>query len=228
MLGTIEFGRSPGLDETPMTLEELRESAGAFLASTCRSKLRAGPDRMRCAGSTGRTAAAATYREGTCSAARRRRACPLGDGWAGLNLGLQDAVNLGWKLAAEVNGWAPDGLLDTYDSERRPVGERVMMQSLSQTALMAPGPEIEALRTLLGELMEQPSVGRTWRSAGRLRRPLRRGGPAPPVRAPGARPDAGRRPPCRRTVAHAARYCSTCPEALPRRSPARGPAGSTW
>jgi hypothetical protein len=71
---------------------------------------------------------------------------------------MQDAVNLGWKLAAQVNGSAPHGLLDTYDSERRPVGERVMMQSLSQTALMAPGPEVSALRTLFGELLKQPSV----------------------------------------------------------------------
>ena len=159
MLGTIEFGRSPGLDETPMTLDELRESAGAFSASTCRSKHRAGLARMRCAGSTGRTAGRRRrYREGNVLLLGDAAHVHSAMGGPGLNLGLQDAVNLGWKLAAEVSGWAPDGLLDTYDSERRPVGERVMMQSLSQTALMAPGPEIEALRTLLGELMEQPSV----------------------------------------------------------------------
>jgi 2-polyprenyl-6-methoxyphenol hydroxylase-like FAD-dependent oxidoreductase len=69
-------------------------------------------------------------------------------GGPGLNLGLQDAVNLGWKLAAAVNGWAPDDLLDTYHSERYPVGERVMMHSMSQTALFGPGPEIGALREL--------------------------------------------------------------------------------
>lgn len=79
-------------------------------------------------------------------------------GGPGLNLGLQDTVNLGWKLAAEVNGWAPSGLLDTYESERRPVGERVMMQSLDQQALMAPGPEVGALRTLFGELVELAGV----------------------------------------------------------------------
>jgi hypothetical protein len=77
-------------------------------------------------------------------------------GGPGLNLGLQDAVNLGWKIAAAVNGWAPIGLLDTYESERRPAGERVMMHSLSQTALMAPGPEIAALRGLFAELLAQP------------------------------------------------------------------------
>jgi hypothetical protein len=79
-------------------------------------------------------------------------------GGPGLNLGLQDTVNLGWKLAAVVNGWAPEGLLDTYESERRPVGERVMMQSLAQQALMAPGPEVTALRALLGELLDESQV----------------------------------------------------------------------
>jgi hypothetical protein len=79
-------------------------------------------------------------------------------GGPGLNLGMQDAVNLGWKLAAAVDGWAPAGLLDTYQSERYPVGERVMMQSMSQTALFGPGPEIAALRKLFNELLQQQSV----------------------------------------------------------------------
>jgi hypothetical protein len=79
-------------------------------------------------------------------------------GGPGLNLGLADAMNLGWKLAAQVNGWAPPALLDSYQGERYPVGERVMMQSLSQTALMKPGPEIAALRTLFGELLKRPGV----------------------------------------------------------------------
>jgi FAD binding domain len=72
----------------------------------------------------------------------------------GLNLGLQDAMNLGWKLAAAVRGWAPPGLLDSYHTERQPVGQRVMMQSMSQTALMSPGPEIAALRELFRELLQ--------------------------------------------------------------------------
>ena len=79
---------------------------------------------------------------------------PLGG--PGLNLGLQDTMNLGWKLAAEINRTAPTGLLDTYQSERYPVGPRVMMHSLAQIALMAPGPEVAALRTLLGELLTFP------------------------------------------------------------------------
>src|SRR5690606_22268561 len=53
-------------------------------------------------------------------------------GGQGLNLGLQDAVNLGWKLAAQLHGWAPDGLLDTYETERRPVAASVLDNTLAQ------------------------------------------------------------------------------------------------
>jgi len=74
-------------------------------------------------------------------------------GGPGLNLGLQDAVNLGWKLAATIRGAAPPGLLDTYDAERRPVGERVAMHSQAQLALLAPGTEVTALRELFTELL---------------------------------------------------------------------------
>lgn len=77
-------------------------------------------------------------------------------GGPGLNLGLQDAINLGWKLAAELQGWAPAGLLDSYESERRPVGQRVVMHTQAQSALIAPGSEVTALRSLLTELLENP------------------------------------------------------------------------
>jgi 2-polyprenyl-6-methoxyphenol hydroxylase-like FAD-dependent oxidoreductase len=75
-------------------------------------------------------------------------------GGQGLNLGLQDSINLGWKLAATVRGWAPPGLLDTYESERRPAGLRVTMNTEAQSVLIGPGPEVTALRTLFGELLE--------------------------------------------------------------------------
>jgi 2-polyprenyl-6-methoxyphenol hydroxylase-like FAD-dependent oxidoreductase len=76
-----------------------------------------------------------------------------GVGGPGLNLGMQDAVNLGWKLAAQVRGWAPPGLLDTYGSERQPVGERVIMHTRAQMALLTPGDNVTALRDLFGELL---------------------------------------------------------------------------
>ncbi|MDI5965387.1 FAD-dependent monooxygenase [Streptantibioticus silvisoli] len=78
----------------------------------------------------------------------------------GLNVGMLDAVNLAWKLAADVHGWAPAGLLDTYHSERHYVGARTMMQTQAQVALRrGQDPAAEALRQVLQELLvdEQPA-----------------------------------------------------------------------
>ncbi|WP_086792975.1 FAD-dependent monooxygenase [Streptomyces thermovulgaris] len=74
-------------------------------------------------------------------------------GGQALNLGLQDAVNLGWKLAAEVRGRAPAGLLDTYHTERHTVGRRVLSNIRAQALLLLGGPEVEPVRTLLAELI---------------------------------------------------------------------------
>jgi 2-polyprenyl-6-methoxyphenol hydroxylase-like FAD-dependent oxidoreductase len=79
-------------------------------------------------------------------------------GGNGLNLGLQDAINLAWKLAAEVHGWAPAGLLDTYGAERRPAAERVTMHTMAQGVLIGPGAEITAMRTLFGEMLRDRSA----------------------------------------------------------------------
>ncbi|MFC0041939.1 rifampin monooxygenase [Actinomadura rayongensis] len=78
---------------------------------------------------------------------------PLGG--QGLNLGVQDAFNLGWKLAAELGGRAPDGLLDTYEAERRPVAADVLNNTRAQSAVMSPEPGPQALRRLLAEVMEE-------------------------------------------------------------------------
>jgi 2-polyprenyl-6-methoxyphenol hydroxylase-like FAD-dependent oxidoreductase len=83
---------------------------------------------------------------------------PLGG--QGLNLGVQDAVNLGWKLAAEVNGWAPAGLLDTYHAERHPVAAEVLDNTRAQAALSSPDPDARAARRLLTELMDINEVNR--------------------------------------------------------------------
>jgi bifunctional hydroxylase/dehydrase len=81
-------------------------------------------------------------------------------GGEGLSLGVQDAANLGWKLAATVRGWAPPGLLDSYHTERHPVGERVLRNTLAQGTLHLSGAEIEPLREIAAELMTIPDVGR--------------------------------------------------------------------
>ncbi|MEO8219827.1 MAG: rifampin monooxygenase [Specibacter sp.] len=83
---------------------------------------------------------------------------PLGG--QGLNLGIQDAFNLGWKLAAQVSGWAPEGLLDSYFAERHPVAEEVLTLTRAQSELISPGPGPQAVRRLLTELMELPDVSR--------------------------------------------------------------------
>ncbi|MCU1556208.1 MAG: monooxygenase, FAD-binding protein [Microbacteriaceae bacterium] len=83
---------------------------------------------------------------------------PLGG--QGLNLGIQDAFNLGWKLAAEVNGWAPDGLLDSYQAERHPVAEDVLTITRAQSELLSPEPGPQAVRRLLAELMDFEDVRR--------------------------------------------------------------------
>ncbi|OZM80852.1 FAD-dependent monooxygenase [Pseudonocardia sp. MH-G8] len=74
-------------------------------------------------------------------------------GGPGLNLALQDAANLAWKLAADLHGWAPEDLLDTYETERHALGRRVFMQTQAQTALMAPGGDVTALRQLFAEFL---------------------------------------------------------------------------
>ncbi|AKK26518.1 FAD-dependent monooxygenase [Mycobacterium sp. EPa45] len=157
LIGTREDGRAA--EDGPMSLDELRASLKRILGVDVplEEPRGAGPHALRRIDGQN-TRQAEHYRAG--------RVLLLGDaahvhsamGGPGLNLGLQDAVNLGWKLAADINGWAPHGLLDTYESERHPVGRRVMMHSMAQSALMAPGPEVAELRTLFNELIAIPDV----------------------------------------------------------------------
>ncbi|HEY3470283.1 MAG TPA: rifampin monooxygenase [Amycolatopsis sp.] len=81
-------------------------------------------------------------------------------GGQGLNLGVQDAVNLGWKLAAQVRGWAPETLLDTYHAERHPVAEDVLDNTRAQMELQSLEPGARAVRRLLTELMDFDEVNR--------------------------------------------------------------------
>jgi 2-polyprenyl-6-methoxyphenol hydroxylase-like FAD-dependent oxidoreductase len=85
---------------------------------------------------------------------------PLGG--QGLNLGVQDAMNLGWKLAATVRGTAPSGLLDTYHAERHPAAERVLRHTAAQRVFTAPerSENVEALREIVVDLMRLPDGNR--------------------------------------------------------------------
>ncbi|NEA52999.1 rifampin monooxygenase [Streptomyces sp. SID13666] len=81
-------------------------------------------------------------------------------GGQGMNLGVQDAFNLGWKLAAAANGWAPEDLLDSYHTERHPVGARVLNNTRAGITLLGTDPGTTALRELFGKLMDFEEVNR--------------------------------------------------------------------
>ncbi|MYU36873.1 monooxygenase [Streptomyces sp. SID8358] len=100
------------------------------------------------------TRQAAAYREGRVLLAGDAAHMHYPAGGVGLNVGLQDATNLGWKLAATLAGTAPDGLLDSYHAERHPVGADLLLSTRAQTALMnAQSPEGQDLRALLSGLI---------------------------------------------------------------------------
>ncbi|MFD8816321.1 FAD-dependent monooxygenase [Streptomyces sp. NPDC059627] len=156
LISTVEWEQPA---EGEASLEELRASASRVLGVDVPLDPPTGPGphlMRRLFG--GNTRVASRYRAG--------RVFLLGDaahvhsaiGGPGLNLGLQDAVNLGWKLAAELRGHAPRGLLDTYESERSPVAQRVTMHTQAQSLLTRPGGDVTALRELFGELLAQPAT----------------------------------------------------------------------
>lgn len=102
---------------------------------------------------TDRAMQATTYRRGRVLLAGDAAHIHSPLGGQGLNLGLGDALNLGWKLAATVHGHAPDGLLDTCAAERHPVGARVLEWSRAQVAVMRPDPHAPALQGLVRDLL---------------------------------------------------------------------------
>ncbi|RSN56520.1 FAD-dependent monooxygenase [Actinomadura sp. WAC 06369] len=156
-VATMEWDR-PG--DGPMTLDELRGSVRRVLGADVPigPPDGAGPHALRrITGGSNRRAE--RFRDG--------RVFLLGDaahvdpaGGQGLNLGMQDALNLGWKLAADVRGDAPAGLLDTYDAERRPAARRVDLYARATGALLAPGGDVTGLRELFGELLADPGAVR--------------------------------------------------------------------
>ncbi|MCA9697336.1 MAG: FAD-dependent monooxygenase, partial [Myxococcales bacterium] len=96
---------------------------------------------------------AADYRSGRVLLAGDAAHVHPPHGGQGLNTGIQDAVNLGWKLALVVGGSAPDSLLDSYHAERHPVAARVLHNTMAAVALSTPDPRHQALRELVGEVM---------------------------------------------------------------------------
>jgi 2-polyprenyl-6-methoxyphenol hydroxylase-like FAD-dependent oxidoreductase len=103
---------------------------------------------------TDRAQQATTYRKGRVLLAGDAAHIHSPLGGQGLNLGLGDALNLGWKLAATIRGDAPDGLLDSYTTERHPVGARILDWTRAQVALMRPNRSSRALEAILRDLID--------------------------------------------------------------------------
>lgn len=100
------------------------------------------------------------YRRGRVLLAGDAAHVHLPAGGQGMNTGIQDAVNLGWKLAAVLRGTAPEALLDTYHAERHPVGERLLANTKAQSLFILGGEEVAPLREVLRELVAYPEVER--------------------------------------------------------------------
>lgn len=150
---TAEFGRDLPSDDSPPDLAELMASVQRLNGSSFAAR---GVRWLRRYG--GPTRVADVYRAG--------RVFLVGDAAhtffplaaLRLNTCLDDAVNLGWKLAADLGGWASAGLLDSYGAERRPVGVRSGAVTDAQLALIHPVGTVAPLRTLFGELLKFPDV----------------------------------------------------------------------
>ncbi|MFD3446358.1 FAD-dependent monooxygenase [Microbacteriaceae bacterium 4G12] len=140
---------------TPPTLDELRTQLRAFAGTDFGAHSPRWLSRF-----TDATRLAERYRAGRVFLAGDAAHVHPPLGGQGLNLGIQDAFNLGWKLAAAVAGWAPDGLLDSYHSERHPVADDVLTITRVQSELTSPEPGPRATRRLLEELMGVEEVNR--------------------------------------------------------------------
>jgi 2-polyprenyl-6-methoxyphenol hydroxylase-like FAD-dependent oxidoreductase len=152
----VEFDGPPADRDDPVTVAEVAGSVGRIVGRPV--AIPGEPTWMT--RFTDNTRLAADYRAGRvllCGDAAHVHS-PFGG--QGLNLGLQDAVNLGWKLAAAVAGHAPDGLLDSYAAERRPVAARVLHNTRAQVALMHPDAARTPLYELFAQLMDLPTVNR--------------------------------------------------------------------
>ncbi|RGA03721.1 hypothetical protein DI270_017730 [Microbispora triticiradicis] len=155
MIGVFDFSPDQEEPHGPLTREELQASvrrvAGVDVTVTAMTDTSRFTDNAR---------QVTTYRKGRVLLAGDAAHVHSPNGGQGLNLGLIDAVNLGWKLAAEIRGQAPPGLLDSYTAERHPAGAAVLHNTRAQSALMLPGPHTDALRDIVSDLMDIPEVNR--------------------------------------------------------------------
>jgi hypothetical protein len=152
-IGLHDFSGPPADREAPVTREEvegvLRRISGADVRVTAIEQANRFTDITRLVD---------TYRQGRVLLAGDAAHVHSPVGGQGLSLGLVDAANLGWKLAAVVRGDKPHSLLDSYTSERRPVAEAVLANTLAQIAIMRPDPRSNAMRDIFAKLLELDDV----------------------------------------------------------------------
>lgn len=145
---TVRFDGVPADRGAPVTVEELQDSIRHVTGADVVVKGIRTATRF-----TDNARQATTYRLGRVLLAGDAAHVHSPFGGQGLNLGLGDAVNLGWKLAAVVRGSAPEELLDTYTRERHPVGAWVLDWTRAQIALMRPDPRARAARAVVADLI---------------------------------------------------------------------------
>jgi bifunctional hydroxylase/dehydrase len=150
---SIEFDVEPPPRDAPVTLEELYGSARRVAGVDLEIKKVLWLARFGNA-----TRLADRYRAGRVFVAGDAAHIHFPSAGQGLNTSIQDAMNLGWKLAGVLNGWGTAELLDTYHDERHPIGERVCMYSAAQVALYHPLDKVGPLRQLFSELLRLKEV----------------------------------------------------------------------
>ncbi|MGH3930570.1 MAG: FAD-dependent monooxygenase, partial [Pseudonocardiaceae bacterium] len=149
-----EFGRPAVHRGSPLTFEEV---VTAWARVTGENIAGGRPEWVDAFGDASRHVTA--YRRGRVLLAGDAAHLQMPAGGQALNLGLQDAANLGWKLAATALGWAPEGLLDSYHDERHPVGASVLANVRAQTLLLLGGPEVNDVRAILAEIIRLDAAG---------------------------------------------------------------------
>ena len=151
----LDFSGTPEDRQAPVTREEveavLRRISGADVRVAAMDQANRWTDNTRLVD---------TYRCGRVLLAGDAAHVHSPFGGQGLSLGLADAANLGWKLAAVIRGEMPDALLDTYTVERRPVAEAVLANTLAQVAIMRPDPQSGAMRDIVANLLRIDDVNR--------------------------------------------------------------------
>jgi 2-polyprenyl-6-methoxyphenol hydroxylase-like FAD-dependent oxidoreductase len=151
----LDFIGPPEDRQAPLTREEIEAALRRISGTHVRVKALESGSRW-----SDNTRLVDTYRQGRVLLAGDAAHVHSPFGGQGLNLGLVDAANLGWKLATVIRGEMPESLLDSYTAERRPVAAAVLANTLAQVAIMRPDPQAGAMRDLVANLMQLDDVNR--------------------------------------------------------------------